>query len=125
MTMSLRTIGMAGLILLGAATAASSQGRSPFDGAWSVLVITDSGNCDAAYRYAVNVRSGVLRYAGDAAIQLNGQVSESGQVRVTIGRGEQSASGSGRLSSSGGSGTWQGKSTKSQCRGHWQAERRG
>ena len=111
-----------GLALLG--VAGSAQANSPFDGAWSVLIITESGTCDRAYRYSVNVADGVLRYAGDAAIKLDGRVSEGGQVRVTIGRGDQSATGKGRLSQTAGSGTWSGKSAQNQCRGTWQAEKR-
>ena len=32
--------------------------RTPFDGAWSVLIITDRGTCDRAYRYALRIADG-------------------------------------------------------------------
>ena len=94
------------------------------DGNWSVLVVTESGTCDRAYRYPVRVENGAVRYEGEAGIDLSGQVMPSGAIKVTIRRGEQSATGSGKLSGDGGSGTWSGKSTTSECSGRWQAERR-
>ena len=44
-------------------TATLAQARGPFDGTWSVLIVTDSGSCDRAYRYALQHRQwqGVLR----------------------------------------------------------------
>lgn len=95
-----------------------------YEGAWSVLVVTETGTCDRAYRYPVRVENGAVRYVGEAGIDLSGQVASNGTVKVTIRRGEQSATGSGRLSADGGSGTWSGSSPTSQCSGSWQAERR-
>ncbi|MGE3146171.1 MAG: hypothetical protein AB7K35_11350 [Pseudorhodoplanes sp.] len=95
-----------------------------YDGSWSVLVVTEAGTCDRAYRYPVRVENGAVRYVGEAGIDLSGQVAPNGAVKVTIRRGEQSATGSGRLSADGGSGTWSGSSPTSQCSGSWQAERR-
>ena len=95
-----------------------------YDGRWSVLVITRSGTCDAAYRYGVTVENGAVRYAGESGVDLQGSVDERGRVRVTIGRGDQSAEGTGRLTAGGGSGTWSGRSPSSRCSGVWEAERR-
>lgn len=95
-----------------------------FDGTWSVLVITDAGTCDRAYRYSVRVENGDVRYQGDAGINISGHVAGSGKVNVSIGRGNQSANGSGQLSDKQGSGKWQGKSQTDQCSGRWEAERR-
>jgi hypothetical protein len=114
----------AGLAIGTAVLTGSLHARTPFDGSWSVLVITESGNCDRAYRYAVNIQNGVLRYSGDAGINLSGRVDAGGRLQVTVGRGSQSASGTGRLSASSGSGTWRGRSSQQQCGGRWEAERR-
>lgn len=114
------------LILL-LATAWQPQRRAAaasFDGNWSVVVITDEGSCDRAYRYPVRVVNGELRYEGEAGISVSGRVDGSGRLSATISRGEQSASGSGRLTQRVGSGTWSGKSKTSACSGRWQAERR-
>jgi hypothetical protein len=43
-------------ILPGHVTSADAQSR--FDGAWSVLIITDAGDCDRAYRYGVQIVRG-------------------------------------------------------------------
>jgi hypothetical protein len=95
-----------------------------FDGNWSVLVITDAGNCDRAYRYSIRVENGGVRYQGEAGINISGHVAGTGKVNVSIGRGNQSANGSGQLSDKQGSGKWQGKSPTDQCSGRWEAERR-
>jgi hypothetical protein len=117
-------------ILAAAALAAASLALPPasaagrFDGNWSVLVITESGTCDAAYRYGVTVEDGEVHYRGESGIDVSGTVDPSGRVRVAIGRGEQSAEGTGRLTADGGSGTWNGRSSADRCAGRWQAERR-
>jgi hypothetical protein len=95
-----------------------------FDGNWTVLVITESGSCDAAYRYGVNVENGAVRYRGESGIDVRGSVDPGGHVRVAIGRGEQRAEGAGRLTGESGSGTWTGSSAASRCTGRWEAERR-
>jgi hypothetical protein len=111
---------LAGLALTTGQTPAASN----YDGQWSVLIITENGECDRAYRYPVTVTNGVLSYEGEAGVTLSGKVDASGKINATIQRGEQSANGSGRLSAAKGSGTWKGKSSTSACTGTWQAERR-
>ena len=95
-----------------------------FDGKWSVLVITDKGTCDRAYRYEVAVRDGRVVYIGDASINLAGTVTPNGAVAVGISRGRQRADGTGRLSANAGAGRWHGRSSAGECAGHWEAERR-
>lgn len=97
---------------------------SDYDGNWTVLVITESGSCDRAYRYGVNVENGAVHYRGESGVAVSGRVENNGRVTVTIGRGEQRAQGTGRLSGASGEGTWSGTSASSQCRGRWEAERR-
>ena len=104
--------------------AASAARGADFDGNWSVLVITRSGSCDPAYRYGVTVENGDVRYRGESGVDVRGNVDDRGRVRVVIGRGDQSAEGTGRLTTAGGSGTWSGRSTGSRCSGVWEAERR-
>jgi hypothetical protein len=95
-----------------------------FDGKWSVLVVTDKGTCDRAYRYEVAVRNGRVSYIGDASINLAGTVTPNGAVTVGISRGKQRADGTGRISASAGAGRWHGRSSAGECSGHWEAERR-
>jgi hypothetical protein len=111
-----------GAALLSSAVAAPRT--ADFNGNWSVLVITKTGTCDPAYRYGVTVENGAVRYRGESGVDVQGNVDDRGRVRVTIGRGEQSADGTGRLTADGGSGTWNGRSPNSRCSGVWEAERR-
>ena len=98
--------------------------RTPFDGAWSVLIITDRGTCDRAYRYALRIADGRVYY-DDPSFSVSGGVDGGGRVRVGVGAAGQSASGYGQLSGNYGQGSWSGRSSTSLCSGHWEAERRG
>ena len=95
-----------------------------YDGRWSVVIITEAGGCDRAYRYAVRISGGRIYYDGDSAAVINGQVDARGNVVVSLRYGQSAANGSGRLTESDGEGRWQGASTSSSCSGRWEAERR-
>jgi len=95
-----------------------------FDGRWSVVIITDAGACDRAYRYGLRIAGGRIYYDGDSAVVVNGQVDPRGNVVVSLRYGQSSANGSGHLSESDGAGRWQGASTSAGCSGRWEAERR-
>ncbi len=94
------------------------------DGNWSVLIITEKGSCDRAYRYSVGVANGQVLYQGDAAVNFNGSVAPSGAVNVSIRLGDKGANGTGKLSATSGAGTWQGAGGAGECAGRWEAERR-
>lgn len=94
-----------------------------FDGPWSVVIITDSGTCDRAYRYGLRIEGGRVYYAGESGVQVSGQVDARGRVSVVVRSGESMARGSGRLADDSGEGSWQGRSQDSTCSGRWQAER--
>ena len=110
-----------GFALAGPAATASAASH---DGNWSVLIITEKGTCDKAYRYSVGVANGQVRYQGDAAVNFNGTVDQNGAVKVTIRLGEQGASGTGRLAKDSGTGKWHGVGGAGECAGRWEAERR-
>jgi len=105
-----------------AAPAPMSAATPNFDGAWSVLIVTEKGTCDRAYRYPVRIEKGTVGYAGSASFNVSGKVGDNGSVTVTVSRGNQSAKGTGRMSSSDGAGTWTAGS--GDCSGTWTAERR-
>jgi hypothetical protein len=116
----------AGLMLAASALAsAPASARSAFDGQWSVLIVTNSGACDRAYRYGLSIQNGAVIYHGSAAVNVAGRVANNGVVQVRVWAGQQGASGSGRLSRSDGSGTWRGTGSMGTCSGVWTAERRG
>jgi hypothetical protein len=105
-------------------TTPQALARTPYDGTWSVLIVTDSGSCDRAYRYALQIADGRVFY-NDPSFNVSGHVDARGNVGVSVSAGGQSAHGSGRLSGDYGDGRWTGRSSASACSGHWEAERRG
>jgi hypothetical protein len=114
-------------LLVAAATIAPIAGAVPplsqFDGRWSVVIQTDRGNCDRAYRYGLRIQNGNVAYAGDAAFAISGQVLRNGKVHVRVSRGSSYADGHGQMSRDSGSGTWRGVGM-GVCSGRWFAERR-
>jgi len=121
-----RSIRLAGIVLTLAFASLISEPAlaAPHDGRWSVLVITEKGGCDQAYRYDVAVDDGKVSYAGREQVQFSGTVASGGAVKVTIRLGEQGATGVGKLSGSSGSGTWKGTGNNGACAGRWEAEKR-
>lgn len=106
-----------------ASTAGSASAKTPFDGRWSVVIITDRGSCDRAYRYSIEIQNGIVRYTGDV-VEMGGRVANNGAVRVTVARGNQRAVGQGRMGRDYGGGTWTGLGNGDTCSGNWEAERR-
>jgi hypothetical protein len=78
-----------------------------FDGNWSVLIVTQNGNCDRAYRYGVSIRSGGVYYDG-GIVNFTGRVAANGNVSVQVTSGSAFANGVGRLSRNVGQGRWAG-----------------
>jgi hypothetical protein len=116
-------LGAAALALsLIAATPAAA--RTPYDGNWSVVIVTERGSCDPAYRYNLLISNGIVSYPGDSSFSVYGRVVRNGAVSVTVARGGQRADGTGRLSGNYGSGRWRGVGASSECSGRWMAERR-
>jgi hypothetical protein len=109
--------------LLVAGPDAEAQVRR-FDGTWSVEVVTEQGDCDRAYRYAIRIENGRARYGGPEAFAVNGQVRSNGTVTGSIARGSNRANVTGRLQGEFGTGTWRTSGARN-CSGRWNAERRG
>ncbi len=105
-------------------TAPAAIARASFDGRWSVLIVTDAGTCDRAYRYALNIIDGRVTY-DDPSFSVSGHVDARGHVSVNVSAGGERASGTGELSGDSGRGLWRGYSSTSACSGYWEAERRG
>ena len=105
-----------------AGSAPMSAAKPSFDGNWSVLIVTERGTCDRAYRYPVKIQNGAVGYAGTASFTVSGKVGDKGAVTVTVARGSQSATGQGHLSLTDGSGRW--RTASGECSGSWTAERR-
>jgi hypothetical protein len=114
----------AAAILAASAVPASAPAfaKSNYDGQWSVLIVTQKGTCDRAYRYPVKIDNGSVGYAGEASFNVSGKVGANGAVTVTVSRGSSSAKGTGRMSTTDGAGIWTAGS--GECSGTWTAERR-
>lgn len=103
-------------------SAATRQSASAFDGEWSVMIYTQSGDCPQSLRYGVRVWNGRVM-SEDQNYQVNGVVSPNGATRVTVSESGRSAGGSGKLSGNQGSGRWR-TFSGGECAGMWTAERR-
>ncbi len=112
-------LAFAALISTGGAAPAQRQ----FNGTWSVEVITEKGDCDRAYRYAVVIENGNIRYGGSEGFDVSGSVNARGTIRGSIARGAARADVAGWLSGRTGAGTWT-TSGRRSCSGRWNAERR-
>jgi hypothetical protein len=130
MAMLKRSVLFAAVLLVAPSLTASAAPPAPavagvtqFDGNWSVSIITDSGECDRGYRYALRIAGGRVFY-DNPSFDISGQVNPRGQIRVVVRAGSQEAVGTGRLGRDYGTGTWSGQSPSSHCSGHWEAERR-
>src|SRR3954454_25145791 len=112
--MSLRRV-----IVLGALAAACmikpALAQTPYDGLWSVTVLTRAGSCDPSARYPLTVIDGKVFGAAD----VSGSVGREGIVRVSIG----GAYANGQLNGNSGSGKWNGASAGIPCSGRWEASR--
>ena len=63
---------LSALAILAATVPASAPAaaKSNFDGQWSVLIVTQKGQCDRAYRYPVKIENGSVGYAGSASFTV-------------------------------------------------------
>jgi hypothetical protein len=102
-------------------TAFSAMSAPTYDGLWSVVIVTETGSCDRAYRYPIRISNGILINAGGSAISITGSVRDNGSITVILSDGGKEATASGRLSGTTGTGSWRGR----ECAGSWGAERRG
>ena len=112
------------LVLAGLTVADPALARSPYDGAWSVTVMTRGGACEPTSRYGVQISNGMVM-AGDGGAAVQGRVSPGGAVSVSVQAGGQSASGSGHLNLARGSGVWRGQGSAGARQGTWVAQRVG
>ncbi len=116
---TLATLAIGTAAVIGASMAKAAPA---YDGNWSVLIITEKGDCDRGYRYPVKISNGKVGYAGEASFSVKGEVSDKGAITVVVSRGDKSARGAGTLSGASGSGAW--KTGSGECSGQWTAERR-
>jgi uncharacterized protein (DUF1501 family) len=98
-----------------------AQARSAYDGSWNLIFVTKRGACDTTYNFSVNIADGIVTHPN--LVRFRGYVARSGAVRASVTVQEKFASGSGKLSSNSGRGTWGGHSGNGRCSGYWTAQR--
>jgi type 1 fimbria pilin len=109
---------IAALLLASAltASAAPAMAQTPYDGLWSVTIVTRTGSCEPSARSTLTVADGKISAAG---ADVSGSIGREGIVRVSI----NGAYANGHLNGNAGSGKWNGASAGIPCSGHWEASR--
>jgi hypothetical protein len=98
-----------------------AQASSAYDGSWDLRFVTQRGACDPTYNFSVNITDGVVTHPN--LVKFSGHVVRSGAVHASVTVPDKYASGSGRLSSNSGRGSWSGYSGGARCSGYWTAQR--
>ena len=74
----------------------TASAQRAYDGNWSVLIVTQNGSCDRAYRYGVSIRNGGVHYDG-GVVSFTGRVAANGAVSVRVSSGSAFANGTGTV----------------------------
>jgi hypothetical protein len=96
--------------------AAPAIAQTPYDGLWSVTIVTKSGSCEPQTRSTLTVTDGRVSAPG---ADVTGSIGREGLVRVSI----AGAYANGQLNGNAGSGKWNGASAGIPCSGRWEASR--
>lgn len=113
------------LALTFVASVGPALARTPYDGSWSVLILTRRGACEPSLRYGVDIIDGKVTNSAAGVATVEGRVTSSGALKVSVQAGGASAHGSGRLRGNQGGGLWRGEGMSGACQGTWMATRRG
>ena len=101
--------------------ATAAQARTSYDGPWDLVFFTQRGRCDPTYSFSVDVTDGIVSHPN--LVKFHGHVAKTGAVRASVTVHDKYASGSGRLTTNSGRGTWSGHMGAERCSGYWTAER--
>ena len=112
----IRVLLAASLFVTAGLAVAHATANHPYDGFWSVNVMTKNGSCEPSTRSTLTVTEGRVSAAGAA---ISGTIGREGLVRVSI----NGAYANGQLSGNSGSGKWNGASAGVACSGRWEASR--
>src|SRR6202012_2780794 len=80
--------------------ATSAQARSPYDGSWDLVFVTQRGACDSSYNFTVDVTNGIVTHPN--LVKFRVYVAKSGAVRASVTVQDKYASGTGKLYTSSG-----------------------
>jgi hypothetical protein len=107
-------------LVIAAPAFGTAKASTPYDGRWSLSIMTTRGTCDT-YNFPVDIANGHVSFPG--LVKASGRVTGKGSVRVFVSAMGKSANGSGKLSMSSGGGSWSGRSGEDRCSGRWTAQR--
>jgi hypothetical protein len=103
-------------LVLAGSLSAPAFAQQPYDGTWSVTIVTNTGGCEPTASSTLTVTEGRISAAG---ANVSGSIGREGLVRVSI----NGAYANGQLSGNAGSGKWNGASAGIPCSGRWHASR--
>jgi hypothetical protein len=103
------------------ATDCMAKAASSYDGAWSLLFVTQRGACDSAYNFNVNISNGNVTHPN--LVKFRGKVTARGIVHASVTVQDKHAVGAGRLTTNFGQGSWSGYSGSARCSGYWTAQK--
>jgi len=109
-------------IAAAAAAAVSALASTKYDGQWSVVVYTTSGQCDPSYRFSGQISNGEISYAY-GSLEVSGHVEANGAAYVRVRSAQGHGEAHGRMTASRGGGTWRGQGPDGACAGTWMATR--
>src|SRR4029077_7571207 len=96
---------------------------SNYDGTWSLVFVTQRGECDPSYSFDVNITHGIVSHPN--LVRFTGRVGANGLVHASVAVQDKYAAGSGKLTKTAGQGTWKGRSGTARCSGYWTAQKSG
>lgn len=105
-------------VFAGAFGVQTAAAQTPFDGLWSISIVTTKGTCEGGSGLSVKINEGKV-ISGDNQLAVSGRVADHGGITVTVMQGETKATGSGKLANAAGFGTWRG----GPCAGTWTAQK--
>lgn len=116
----------AALGMLCLAPPAAAAPGSPYDGAWTMFVVTTNGHC-GTIKVGLAIAGGRISSTSGKfvfrKINLAGLIHRSGQTRINAVAGPRQAKGTGRFTRARGSGKWSGTGPSGVCSGVWTAVR--
>jgi hypothetical protein len=106
---------------LSAVPVAAAFAGSNYDGTWSLVFVTQRGECDPSYSFNVNIANGIVSHPN--LVRFTGRVGANGLVHASVTVQDKYAAGSGKLTKTAGQGTWKGRSGTARCSGYWTAQK--
>jgi hypothetical protein len=123
---SMRAFALTTAVMSLSSAAPALAASSPYDGAWSMVLVTTSGHC-GVIKVGMAVNRGYISATSGKfvmhKIALAGRISGSGATKINGVAGPRQAIGTGRFTRAKGGGKWNGTGPSGVCSGYWVADR--